>query len=85
MAELPYVWGYPLLQINPEVREDARFFFDIIDWTLEEDIDYAEFIITAWANFAKTGWVIHIAMGWLLAFSWFHPSSLDHIILRRLW
>jgi len=50
-GELPYVMGYPLIQKNLAVRLDCQF-IDIINWD-EEDIEYAEFVMTLWTNFAK--------------------------------
>lgn len=54
MFELPYVWGYGLLTINPDVRNDSGMFFDIIGWT-PEDITYADYVQTLWSNFVKFG------------------------------
>jgi hypothetical protein len=54
MSELPYVWGYPKLLRNEDVRNDSGIYFDIIGWT-QEDIEYADFQITLWTNFAKYG------------------------------
>ena len=52
--ELPYIFGYPFLKLNPEVRNDTLMFFDVFDWN-EEDIEYADFMMTLWTNFAKFG------------------------------
>jgi len=54
MGELPYVWGYGKLLDNPAVRDDSGIHYDIIGWT-QEDIDYADYQITLWTNFAKYG------------------------------
>lgn len=54
MGDLPYVWGWPLLQLNPDVRENQGILLDIIEWD-EEDIEYTDLIQTLWLNFAKTG------------------------------
>ena len=55
-AELPYVFGYPLMTVAPEVRADARFLIDIFPYQ-QADIDYAEFMTDLWANFVKFGYV----------------------------
>jgi carboxylesterase type B len=52
--ELPYVFGYPFLTLNPDIRNDTGIFFDIFDWN-EEDIEYSDYTITLWTNFAKFG------------------------------
>ena len=57
MMELPYMMGYPLLQLNPEIKKDSGI-FDIIPWD-EEDIEWAEYGITLWTNFAKYGYAFH--------------------------
>ena len=54
MGELPYVWCYGCLLINPEVREDSEMTVDIVGWTTE-DILYGEYVMTLWTNFAKFG------------------------------
>jgi carboxylesterase type B len=54
MGELPYVWCYGCLLINPEVREDSEMTIDIVGWTTE-DILYGEYVMTLWTNFAKFG------------------------------
>ncbi len=46
---------YPLLLLNEAVRNDSGIHFDIIKWTEDEDVPYADFVATAWTNFAKTG------------------------------
>ena len=56
-GELPYVWGYPLLKQNKDVRRQSGMLLDIIHWN-EEDKDYTNFIQTVWTNFAKTGYEI---------------------------
>jgi len=53
-GELPYVWGYPLMQLNPTVRRESEMFLDLIDWD-ELDIAFAEYMQDLWANFAKYG------------------------------
>jgi carboxylesterase type B len=54
MGELPYVFGYPKLLNNQAVRDDCGIQWDIVGWT-PEDVPYADFQITLWANFAKFG------------------------------
>ena len=53
-AELPYIFGYPLLLDAPEVRNDSKIFVDIFPYN-QEDKDYAEFMHDLWTNFAKFG------------------------------
>jgi carboxylesterase type B len=53
-GELPYVWGYGYLLVNPEVRDDSGIHFDIVGW-VDEDITYANYVQTLWSNFAKYG------------------------------
>jgi len=53
-GELPYVWGYGYLLINPDVRDDSEIHYDVLGWT-PEDITYANYVETLWTNFAKTG------------------------------
>ena len=53
-GELPYVWGYGYLLINPEVRNDSEIFYDAVGWT-PEDITYAAYVQQLWSNFAKFG------------------------------
>lgn len=55
MCELPYVFGYPLLQNNPMVRRDTKI-IDIIRWN-DEDIAYARYFMPMLTNFAKYRWV----------------------------
>ena len=54
-GELPYVWAYPLLEANPDVRDQCDIQIDIVDWN-QEDIEYTRFIHTLWTNFAKYGY-----------------------------
>ncbi len=53
-GELPYVFGWPLLQNNFEIRLDCGIILDIIQWD-EEDIEWSDYIMTMWTNFAKYG------------------------------
>ena len=55
MGELPHVWGYPLMAYNRGVRNNSRIWFDVIEYTCEEDAYWSIFIQKMWANFAKTG------------------------------
>ena len=52
-GDLPYVFGYPYLKLNPAVREETKI-FDVIDWN-DDDRNMTNFVITLWANFAKFG------------------------------
>ena len=54
MAELPQVWGWPLLQYNDEVRNDSGIINDLIDWT-DEDVLHTIYFNKLYANFAHTG------------------------------
>ncbi|CAD5111483.1 DgyrCDS792 [Dimorphilus gyrociliatus] len=54
VGEIPYVFGYPLLEKNPQVRQDMDMFFDFIEWD-ELDVKYADYVATLWTNFAKYG------------------------------
>ena len=51
-GEVAYVWGYPLLQYNPAVRNDSQIFTDSTEWT-EEDVSYTVYMQTLWTNFVK--------------------------------
>lgn len=51
--ELPYFWGYPLLTLNDEVRNQSGI-VDYFGYTAL-DIAYAEYWMTLVTNFVKTG------------------------------
>ena len=51
-AEIPYVYGWVLLKLAPEVRQDSRILIDIADWN-EADFEYADFTMDLFTNFAK--------------------------------
>ena len=53
-GELPHVFGWPLLQLNPDIRADAAIAIDIIPWD-DEDIEWAYYGNKLWTNFAKYG------------------------------
>lgn len=53
IGDLPYVFGYPLIQTSRDVRRDCRV-VDVINWN-DEDIAHARFFMTMLANFIKTG------------------------------
>jgi carboxylesterase type B len=53
-AELDYVWGTTYLTFNPAVRNDSQRFYDSVGYT-PDDITYANYVQTLWANFAKYG------------------------------
>ena len=55
-GELPYFFGWPLLQVSPEVRQNSKILFDIVPWN-EVDYEYAEFTMDLITNFAKFLWV----------------------------
>ena len=51
-GEIPYVWGWPLLQLSEDVRRDIVMLFDIVPWN-DLDYEYAEFTMDLFSNFAK--------------------------------
>ena len=53
-GELPYVFGWSLMKLAPQVRADSRILLDIMDYN-DEDEEYADFIMDLWTNFAKYG------------------------------
>ena len=53
MLDVPYVWGYPFLRHNPDVRDQIQI-NDIIGW-IDEDDDYACYMATLWTNYGKYG------------------------------
>lgn len=55
-GELPYVFGWSLLELAPEVQLDSRVTVPWLDWN-ELDFDYAEYTMDLFTNFAKYLWV----------------------------
>ena len=53
IGDLPYVFGYPLIQNSPDVRRDTKI-VDVINWN-DVDIAHANFFMTMLTNFIKTG------------------------------
>ena len=51
-GEIPYVFGWPQLQLAPEVRRDSRIPIDVVPWN-EVDYEYADFTMDLFTNFAK--------------------------------
>ena len=51
-GEIPYFWGWPLLQLAPEVRQNSRILIDVVPWN-DVDHQYAEFTMDLITNFAK--------------------------------
>ena len=51
-GEIPYVWGWPLLDLSPEVRGDVKMLFNIVPCN-DLDYEYAEFTMDLFTNFAK--------------------------------
>ena len=51
-GELPYVFGWPLLQLSPDVRADSLIPIDVVPWN-EEDYEYSDFTMDLFTNFAK--------------------------------
>ena len=48
------MWGWPWLKLNRNIQFDSGILLNIIDWD-EKDIQWAEFVMTLWTNFAKYG------------------------------
>ena len=46
------MWGWPLLDLSPEVRGDVKMLFNIVPWN-DLDYEYAEFTMDLFTNFAK--------------------------------
>ena len=44
------------MQLAPQVRADSRILLDIMDYN-DEDVEYANFAMDLWTNFAKYGYV----------------------------
>ncbi len=53
-ADVPYVWGYPLLPRFEEVMADSQLYMAEELWKYE-DRRFSEFIQILWTNFAKNG------------------------------
>ena len=55
IGDLPFIWGFPKLDEDDEVAEDARL--EIAAWIPwdDEDVEFCDFIQTVFANFAITG------------------------------
>jgi len=53
-GELPYVWGWTHLKLNPKIRMDAAIPIDVINWD-EEDQEWTDYFLKMWTNFAKYG------------------------------
>ena len=53
-ADIPYTFGYPLLQFNDDVRNNTGMTFAPIDYD-DTDVAVSEFMMTLWTNFAKFG------------------------------
>ena len=52
--DIPYVFGYPYLPLNPDVRNNSGINIDVINYN-DEDREYFDFIGDMWTNFAKFG------------------------------
>lgn len=52
-SDTQYVFGIPLMDLNPDVHNQSGF-FNLIDYT-EDDIAFSDFFMTLIANFARTG------------------------------
>ena len=55
-GELPYVWGWTLLQRDFGVRLDSGILIDLIQWD-DFDYEWGVYMTKMWANFAKYGYV----------------------------
>ena len=54
--EVPYVFGFPKMVNNPNVRTDTGKVIDEIGWTAD-DVIFTDYVMTLWTNFAKYGYV----------------------------
>lgn len=54
MLDVPYVWGFPLIQLNPDVRNQSGV-VDLMNYT-DTDIAYTDFWMTLITNFAREGY-----------------------------
>ena len=52
-GEIPYFWGWSLLPLAPDVRNNSKIYYDIVPWNDHEDVEYAEFTMDLITNFAK--------------------------------
>jgi len=53
-GDLPYVFAWSMMQLDRTIRRDTGILLDVINWD-DEDIQWAEYIMTLWTNFAKYG------------------------------
>ena len=53
MLDVPNLWGFPMLQLNPDVRNQSGV-VDLIGYT-DIDIAYSDYWMTLITNFARTG------------------------------
>ena len=53
-TDIPYLFGYPMLQFNDAVKNNTGLWFAPVDWNME-DVEFSNLMITFWVNFAKTG------------------------------
>jgi len=54
--EIPYVFGFPNVINNPDVRTDTGMLRDAIAWN-ENDVIFSDYVMILWTNFAKYGFV----------------------------
>ena len=52
-GEINYVFGIVFLSMNEAVRNDSGMGFNVTH--TQEDLDFSEYIMTLWTNFAKYG------------------------------
>ena len=55
-TDVPYTFGYPLLQFNDDVKNNTGLMSAHIDYD-DTDVAVTEFMMTMWTNFAKFGYV----------------------------
>ena len=53
-ADVPFVFGNPLLHLNEGVRDNMDFHFARVGYD-QFDVDFTEFMQILWTNFAKSG------------------------------
>ncbi|CAH1772614.1 unnamed protein product, partial [Owenia fusiformis] len=56
-GDLPYVWGWPMLQDNQAVMDQtgqSSLLAGVVGWN-EQDKNVSDFVMTLWTNFAKHG------------------------------
>ena len=75
--DLAFVFGLSHLIHNDAVRVDSGMLKDDVSWS-EDDIVFADYVITLWTNFAKYGYT------WIDRFIHFKRSSIKLIVTEHL-